>query len=301
MDIMKKKTGGNPIIAHKYTCDPTALVVGEELYLYTGHDEAPVGKEEYIMNDWLCFSSKNLIEWKEHPVPLKATDFSWASGDAYASKVIERNGLYYWYVSVSHSHKEGKAIAVAVSDHPAGPFRDAIGKALITHDMLPGAESEKANLDPCVLIDDDDTAYIFWGNGLCYFARLGDSLLELDGDIQIINVPEFEEGSHIHKRNGWYYLSYGYGVPEKVGYAMSRNINGPWEFKGILNDIVENCETNRPCIIDFKGASYFIYHNGALHDGSSHRRSVCIDYLHYNNDGTIQKVIMTSKGVQPAQ
>jgi hypothetical protein len=46
-------------------------------------------------------------------------------------------------------------------------------------------------------------------------------------------------------------------MPEKVAYAMSRNIDGPWEFKGILNELAGNCETNRPCIVDFKGKSYF--------------------------------------------
>jgi hypothetical protein len=34
---------GNPIIKNKYTSDPTALVYNDEVYLYTGHDEAPPG------------------------------------------------------------------------------------------------------------------------------------------------------------------------------------------------------------------------------------------------------------------
>ncbi|MFC4870735.1 hypothetical protein [Negadavirga shengliensis] len=50
--------------------------------------------------------------------------------------------------------------------------------------------------------------------------------------------------------------------------------------------------------MDFKGKSYYIYHNGALKDGGSYRRSVCIDYLHYNPDGTMKRVVMTSEGVQ---
>src|SRR3990170_1344721 len=146
---------GNPIIRHKYTADPTALVYNDTVYLYTGHDEAPPGTTGYIMNDWLCFSSADMVNWKEHPVPLKAKDFSWASGDAYASKVIRKQGNFYWYVAVTHSTVSGKAIGVAVSSNPAGPFRDARGSALIIHDMLPPTENEKANLDPSVLLDDD--------------------------------------------------------------------------------------------------------------------------------------------------
>jgi hypothetical protein len=86
-------------------------------------------------------------------------------------------------------------------------------------------------------------------------------------------------------------------MPEKVAYAMSKNIRGPWEFKGILNDVPANSETNRPCVVDFKGHSYFFYHNGKLKDGGSHRRSVCVDHLYYNLDGTIKKIVMTDEGV----
>jgi beta-xylosidase len=288
----------NPVIRHKYTADPTALVHNDTIYMYTGHDEAPVGTEAYIMNEWLCFSSTNLAEWKEHAVPLKATDFSWASGNAYASKVIAHNGKFYWYVAVAHASIKGSAIGVAEAAHPAGPFKDARGSALVTLDMLPSDIHEKANLDPTVLIDNNGHAYIFWGNGKCFYAKLKPNLTELDGPINnTLDLPGFEEGAHLHTRNGWYYLSYGYQMPEKVAYAMSRSIEGPWEFKGILNELAGNCETNRPAILDFKDRSYFIYHNGGLKNGGSHRRSVCIDYLYYNPDGTMKRVIMTSEGV----
>jgi beta-xylosidase len=298
MELPTHLLTGNPVIRHKYTADPTALVYNDSIYLYTGHDEAPPGTEEYVMNNWLCFSSSDMANWIEHPVPLKAIDFSWAKGDAYASRVIQKDETFYWYAAVTHSSIKGKAIGVAVSSTPTGPFRDKLGKALITHDMLPVTNNEKANLDPSVLLDDNGEAYIFWGNGTCYYAKLKANMSELDGLIKIIDLPGFEEGAHIHKRNGWYYISYGYGMPEKVAYAMSRSIHGPWVLKGILNEIAGNCQTNRPCIIDFKDKPYFIYHNGALKEGGSHRRSVCIDYLYYNEDDTIKRVIMTSEGVK---
>jgi beta-xylosidase len=228
---------------------------------------------------------------------LKATDFRWANEKAYASKVIAHNGRFYWYAAVGPADETGSAIGVAEAKKPTGPFVDARGSALITLNMLPPTTNRKANLDPSVMIDDDGQAYIFWGNGQCYHAKLKPNLTELDGPVKILDLPEFEEGAHIHKRNGWYYLSYGYQMPEKVAYAMSRSIHGPWEFKGILNEIAGNCKTNRAAVVDFKGKSYFIYHNGALKDGGSYRRSVCIDYLHYNPDGTMKRVVMTSEGV----
>ena len=78
----------NPIIRHKFTADPTALVFHNTVYLYTGRDEAPPGAEKYVMKEWLCFSSDNLADWMEHPVPLKATDFEWAKGDANQKSVV---------------------------------------------------------------------------------------------------------------------------------------------------------------------------------------------------------------------
>ena len=287
---------GNPIIRHKYTADPTVIVHRDTVYLYTGHDEAPVGTHQYVMKEWLCFSSRDLVNWTDHSALLRPTDFSWGKSNAYASKVIERDGKFYWYVALTPASGSSKTIGVAVAETPTGPFTDARGSALITNqfNLLPDSD----NFDPTVLLDDDGAAYIFWGKNVCYYARLKDNLIELDSEVKTVNIPGFIEGAHIHKRDGWYYLSYGYGFPEKVGYAMSRDIHGPWEFKGILNEIAGNCETNRPAIVDFKGKSYFFYHNGGLHEGGSHRRSVCIDYLYYNPDGTMKRVVMTSEGVQ---
>jgi beta-xylosidase len=288
---------GNPVIRNAFTADPTAIVYNGVVYLYTGHDEAPVGKEEYVMNDWLCFSSHDMLHWTEHKVLLTAKDFSWARGDAYASKVIHHNGKFYWYVSVTHRTIPGKAIGVAVADHPLGPFRDVRGSALVTNDMIGAQEDSKNNLDPTAIIDDLGHAHLIWGNSQCYYARLEESLVDLGSEISTIDLPGFAEGACLYKRNGWYYLAYGYGSPEKIAYAMSRQARGPWEFKGIVNEIAGNCETNRAAILDFKEQTYFIYHNGGLKNGGSHRRSVCIDHLYFNPDDTLKRVVMTSEGV----
>ncbi len=288
---------GNPIIRHKYTADPTVIVHEDKVYLYTGHDEPPAGSNSYVMKQWLCFSSSDLKDRQEHPSPLQATDFDWADGDAFASKMIAYRNRFYWFVSLRHGRQFGKAIGVAVADHPAGPFRDAIGAALITHDMLPQTRHENANLDPTVLIEDNGDAFICWGNKQCYFAQLQPDLCALAGDIRILDLPGFAEGAHLHKRKATYYLAYGYDHPEKVAYATSSHIRGPWQFKGIINEIAGNCETNRPAIIDFKGKSYFFYHNGALPEGNSYRRSVCIEHLYYNEDGTIKRIVMSTEGI----
>ena len=289
----------NPIIKDKYTADAAAIVYNDSVYLYAGHDQAPNDVNAYRMNEWLVYSSSDMVHWKEHPVPLKPTDFKWASGDAWAAQVIERHGKFYWYVTVTHGSIHGKAIGVAVSDSPTGPFKDALGKALITNDMTTQTSISWDDIDPTVYIDDDGQAYLYWGNTVCKYVKLKENMIEFDGPIQTIDLPNFTEAPWIHKKGDWYYLSYAYQFPEKIAYAMSKSITGPWEFKGILNEVAGNSNTNHQAIIEFKGEDYFIYHNGVIPiHGSSFRRSVCVDRLYYNEDGTMKRVIMTSEGIQ---
>lgn len=289
----------NPVIKDKYTGDPAAMVYKDSVYLYAGHDEAPNDFNFYKMNEWLVYSSADMVNWKEHAVPLKTTDFKWAKGDAWAAQVIERNGKFYWYVTVNHATIPGMAIGVAVSDSPTGPFKDALGKALITNDMTKQVDISWDDIDPTVYIDDDGQAYLYWGNQVCKYIKLKENMLEADGPINVVNLPNYTEAPWLHKHNGWYYLSYAYQFPEKIAYAMSKSPAGPWEYKGILNELAGNSNTNHQSIIDFKGKSYFIYHNGASQThGGSFRRSVCIDRLYYNPDGTMKRVIMTTEGIQ---
>lgn len=294
---------GNPIITDKYTADPAAIVHDGTVYLYTGHDQCPPDRDRYQMHEWLVFSSTDMVNWTEYPVPLRVSDFDWASDDAWAAEVIEKDGKFYWYVSTSHKDVHGKAIGVAVSDSPTGPFKDARGSALITNDMTTETNISWDDIDPTVFIDDDGQAYLFWGNTKCYWIKLKDNMIEQDGPIHTIDsLPHFTEAPWVHKRGDWYYLSYAYQFPEKTAYAMSKSITGPWVFKGIINEVAGNSNTNHQAIIEYKGKWYFIYHNGSIPtQGGSHRRSVCIDRLYYNQDGTIKRVVMTTEGVDPVQ
>lgn len=171
----------NPIVKYKYLGDPAAMVHDGTLYIYAGHDEAPAPQQFYLMNEWCILSTKDLKHFTEHAYTLKATDFKWAKGDAWASQVIERNGKFYWYVTVEHATVPGKSIGVAVADSPVGPFRDARGSALITNDMTTAYTSIAwDDIDPTVFIDDDGQAYLFWGNTQCYYAKLKENMIELD-------------------------------------------------------------------------------------------------------------------------
>ncbi|MFB6343701.1 family 43 glycosylhydrolase [Saccharicrinis sp. FJH62] len=296
-DVYRFKSDGNPIIKHRHTADPAALVHDGVFYIYAGEDKGD--GSWYNMPNWLVYSTTDMINWTEYPVPLERTDFSWAKDySSWAAQVIERNGKFYWYVSTEHATIHGKAIGVAVSDSPTGPFKDARGSALITNNMTTqwtGISWD--DIDPTVWIDDDGQAYLFWGNTQCYYAKLKDNMTELDGPIMPVSLPDFTEAPWIHKRGDWYYLSYASLWPEKTCYAMSKTINGPWEYKGILNELSGNCNTNHQAVVEYKGDWYFVYHNGGLFSGGSYLRSVCIDYLYYNDDGTLKRIQMTTEGV----
>lgn len=295
------KRAGNPIITDKYTADPAAMVYNDTVYLYAGHDQCPNDHNFYVINEWLIYSSSDMVNWQERSsFPVSA--FDWAIADAWAAHTVEKDGKFYWYVTVSHKDIEGKAIGVAVSDSPVGPFVDARGSALITNDMTTQTPISWDDIDPAVFIDDDGQAYIFWGNTVLKYAKLKANMIELDGPIMTIDLPRFTEAPWVHKHGDFYYLSYAYDFPEKTAYAMSKSITGPWEYKGLLNEVSGNCNTNHQAIIDFKGKSYFVYHNGVIPTaGGSFRRSVCVDELFYNADGTIQRIVMTSEGVALAE
>ena len=90
------RSTGNPLFSHKYTADPAALVYKDNVYLYTGHDVAPSKENRYVMHEWLCYSTSDMVNWTEHLSPLNVNAFKWAKDDAWASQVIERNGKFYW-------------------------------------------------------------------------------------------------------------------------------------------------------------------------------------------------------------
>lgn len=288
----------NPIIRDVNTADPAAIVHDGTVYLYVGHDEAPPKHQGYVMKEWLVFASTDMKTWTNVGSPLKPTDFAWAKGDAWAASVVERGGKFYFYAPVEHddTHR-GKAIGVAVSDSPTGPFKDARSSALITNDMTTDVKISWDDIDPHAFIDDDGQACLFWGNTTLHVAKLKANMTELDGPITKIEIPQFTEAPWVHKRNGVYYLSYATGFPEKTAYATADKITGPWTPRGLLTELAGNCNTNHQSIIEFKGQSYFIYHNGALAaDNGSFRRSVCVDYLTYNPDGTMRRVDQTTEG-----
>ena len=287
---------GNPLFTHMHTADPAALVENDTLWLFTGVDE-PGQNGTYVMKKWAVFSTTDLRHWTQYPTPLYVADFKWAkSKQAYAGHVVERGGKYYWYVSTNWC-----GIGVAVADKITGPYKDALGKPLLTNDDCFASTHSWACIDPAVYIDDDSTAYLIWGNRECYIAKLKDNMTEIvPGSIKQINLGAdhpFTEAPWVHKHNGKYYLTYASEWPEKIAYAMADSMEGPWKPMGVISEIAGNSNTTHPAIVNFRDQWLFFSHNGALPDGASYSRSVIIEPMAYRADGTIRPIPATAKGV----
>ncbi|KAK0643992.1 glycosyl hydrolase [Cercophora newfieldiana] len=285
--ILDVARADNPIIQTLYSTDPAPLVWNNTVWLFTGHDEN--GAKNYDMRDWRLYSSTDMVNWRDWGVMLSLKSFSWAKADAWAGQVVERGGKFYYYVTATKT-SGGYAVGIATSDSVTGPYKDALGRHLLAN----------GGIDPTVYIDDDGQAYMYWGHTSpgAYHVLLGKDMLSYTGALTSTSVQNFVEGPWLHKRNGTWYLTYSSmgGSNEDIKYATSTRATGPWTSRGQIMASQGKSFTNHAGIIDYKGGSYFFYHNGALPGGGTYSRSVCIEKFSYNADGSIPKLVMTDAG-----
>ena len=284
-----------PLFQTKYTADPSPLVVGDTLFLYTSHDASPedipdVNEKSsagFFMYDWLLWSTTDMVNWTEHGAVASLKDFAWRSREngGWAIQTVERNGKYYLYAPL-HGH----GIGVLVADSPYGPFKDPLGKPLVWD------QSNWYDIDPSVYTDDDGQAYMYWGNPHTFWAKLGEDMTSVTSSVtKLPHIPNYQEGPWFYKRNGHYYLGFASTCcPEALGYAMSDSPTGPWEWKGYIMKPTQRDRGNHPGICDFKGHSYVFGQNYDLMHLETfvhhERRSVSAQEITYNADGTIQEI-----------
>jgi len=294
--------GANPLFHDRFTADPAPLVVGDTLYLYAGHDE---GDRDFRIDEWVVYSTKDMKNWTNHGAFMKPTDFKWAEGEAWASQMVEKDGSFYFYVTVEHDDSHpGKAIGVAECETPVGPCHDARGSALVLDN--PDTWRTWSDIDPTVFIDDDGTGWLAWGNSNLYMAKLKPNMTELAGPAQELHIANYLEGPWLHKRGNLYYLTYASikepeQKNERISYATAPSIEGPWTYRGELTGEAANSFTIHAGIEKFKGRWYFFYHNGTLKignvEGMQFRRSVAAEHLDYDEDGLMKPVVQTHHGV----
>ncbi|TVX96683.1 family 43 glycosylhydrolase [Cohnella terricola] len=289
-------TSGNPIFTSIFTADPSAHVWGDgRIYVYASHDIFP-SRGSDLMDKYHVFSSDNMVDWVDEGEVLRAANVSWGrpeGGFMWAPDAAYKNGTYYLY----YPHPSGTnwndtwKIGVATSNKPAADFTD---QGYIQG--LPGSNM----IDPSVFRDDDGTYYLYaGGGGKSYGVKLASNMTSIDGPIkQFTELQDFHEATWVFKRGSMYYLMYSDNNPgaNRVRYATSSGPLGPWTNRGIMLDPVLNSETTHGSIVEYKGNWYLFYHNAKI-SANGTLRSVCVDRLTFNSDGTIQKVIQTSEGV----
>jgi hypothetical protein len=310
----------NPVIRDLYTADPTARVFNGKVYLYPSHDIVPPARQRqdwFCMADYHVFSSENLTDWTDHGVIVSQENVPWGKPDGYsmwAPDCVQKDGKYYFYFPNGPKTGRGFAVGVAIADHPEGPF-------VLEPEPIKGV----SGIDPCVLIDNDGQAYLYWSGMGIRGAKLKANMKELDGELQEVKMPRregmpemppmkvggqqmeglpegFKEGPFAFRRGDWYYLTFPWvrkeGGTETLAYAMSQSPLGPWDFKGIIMaEHANRCWTNHHSLVEYQGQWYLFYHTNFFSPKDDKRRSVCIEKIAFNADGTIQEVKPTMRGV----
>lgn len=266
--------------------DPHIAAFGDTFYLYPTTD----GTEGWMSTYFTCWSSKNLIDWKNEGTILDLPkDLTWAKERAWAPAIAEKNGKYYYYFSADVN------IGVAVADKPTGPFKDALGKPLVAKGALKGQM-----IDPMVLVDDDGSAYLYWGQGNCNIVKLNDDMISYDASKIITFKPKgYNEGSFAFKRNGKYYLMWSeFDTRDprySVAYATSDSPTGPFtkaELNPVLKGrgVVKGAGHHSVVKVPGKDEWYIAYHRFKIPDGNGYNRETSISPMRFDKKGNILPV-----------
>ena len=270
-------TAQNPIIGDIGISDPHVRVFNDTVFLYSGHDSSP-NDSVFIMKDWRVFSTTDLVNWTQRtPISPKDNYMGANNIDCHAGDASERNGKFYFYFS-----DESRGIGVMASNSPAGPFKDVLGKPLVS----------PLN-DPTILIDDDEakTPYIIYGKksaGGFLIARLNNDMISLAEKTKIITIKgaeweraiEWQDKNYLFKHNGIYYLSWG------NQYATSKNVYGPYECAGSVGRGFNLSSFAHSSFFWWKGQFYQVwcyYTKGPL----IKYRATTICYCHFDDDGKL--------------
>jgi hypothetical protein len=310
-----------------YTADPAPMVHNGTLYLFSSHDQDAGEANNFNMKNWVLATTTDMVNWTQRGVIASLRDFPWAAKEisgwdgfdngAWAPQAIERDGKWYLYAPV-----QGRGIGVLVADNPLGPYTDPLKKPLIAGH----AGGLYDSIDPTVYIDDKGQAYLAWGNPNLWSVKLNKDMISYDtsvGENGIIGHPmtvkalgertppdtqgytlpkpalrgtSYEEGPWLYKRKNLNYLFFAGGpIPEHLAYSTGPTPEGPWTYGGVVM-APQSAFTNHPGVIDYKGKTYLFYHNAALPGGDGFKRSVCVDELKFNPDGSVPMVQPTREG-----
>ncbi len=291
----------NPIITNQFTADPTARVHDGRLFLYPSGDKVPDEGHVFFdqsagfcMPGYHAFSLKGGSTWINHGWVLKENDVPWGMKDVcamWAPDCIEKDGKYYYYYPAKALNDDRyRRIGVGVADKPEGPFK---WEESYIEGMF--------GIDPGILVDDDNQAYIFVKSGdAIRVAPLSDDMKSIEHElVDVEGLPAgYKEGPFPIKIGDRYYLVFAHNLAEQgytIGYAIAKSPMGPYLYYGNIMDCIGK-DTNHSSIVKYNDRWIFFYHTWQL-SGHSKLRSVCAEYMTFNDDGTINKVTPTLRGI----
>lgn len=277
----------NPILPlDEYIPDVEARVFSDgAVYLYGSRDVA--GDLTYCSKSYNVYKSKDGMKTFE-----KAENVFYVEGEhfLYAPDCIEKDGAYYLFYCLSDG-SEG----VAVSSCPMGPFAD--------QGLIQGVE--KDGIDPAIFIDDDGTAYYFWGQFSLRGAKMQNDMRSIDKstenrELLTEELHGFHEGASVRKRGNTYYLLYtdiANGRATCISYATSKSPLGPYKKRGVIIDNT-GCDpqswNNHGSMAQIDDQWYVFYHRSS--HNSVFSRRVCCEKICFDESGAIAQVGMTSIG-----
>ena len=325
----------NPISTYHYLADPGAAADDEYFYIITDSDDpAPANSDGYKIYALYAFRSKDMQNWTDYGIIYDARKVN-GINDIWASGIAVHKGTFYIVFPDGGGGGIGYIKAPAIDgpwQNAVGQGKDKLvgGRGII------GCDGVSWCFDPGIFIDDDGTTYVTWGGGESNsrpntdnfdIVKLNDAKDAPVGNgshVKVNNLPtrKMLEASYIHKHKGNYYFSYSTGWQQgapTIDYGMSSNVMGPYTWKGTIlgdpsmNGRSVNGNNNHHGIAEFKGHSYVVYHDRRIakgHNGlekipaddgrpnpnEGYHRSVSVDEMFYNNDGTIQTVKVTDEG-----
>ncbi len=347
--LAKKLGYGNPITTQEFGADPYAIIYDGRVYVYMTADAYQYAEKDVVINgvtykkgDLLpndfgyitslrVVSSADLMNWTDHGEidvagqnggkgPAMWASHAWAPAVAY--KKIDGKDKFFLYFA-----NDASGIGVLEAESPLGPWKDPIQKALLTG-RSPGCEGVVWCFDPAVLVDDDGSAYIYFGGGVpndgkngeqnnpktARVAKLGADMISIDGEAKEIDAPCMFEDGGIFKYNDKYYYSYcsnfiqphkeGYPDYGSICYMVSDDPMGPFTYAG---EIFSNPSVwfgtggnNHHATFVYEGKSYFIYHAQTVSKALGAQkgyRSTHIDKIEMNKDGSIKPIKGTYAGI----
>lgn len=296
-----KNKSGNPVFPGWYA-DPEGIIFGKQYWIYPTYS-APF--DEQVFMD--AFSSPDLVNWTKHERILDTASIKWAKRAMWAPAVIEKGGRYFLFFGANDVHEgEIGGIGVAVADHPAGPFKDYLGKPLIGQ-IHNGAQP----IDQFVFKDTDGQYYMIYGGwSHCNIARLNEDLTGFipfeDGTtFKEITPKGYVEGPFMFIRNGKYYFMWsegGWTGPDySVAYAIASSPFGPFERVGkiLQQDPKVATGAGHHSVLQVPGTDqwYIVYHRRPLGETDGNHRVTCIDGMSFDVKGFIKPVRITFEGV----